>query len=90
MSPNDKAPIARSSAQVSPPRKLATLTIVWVARRLMPLLVALAGDRCWRCGRRLTPTLRLTRHHIIEARIWAWNEVICDECIRQGLGTPGH
>jgi hypothetical protein len=64
--------------------------VISVARRLMPLLVWLAGERCWRCGRKITPTSRLTTHHIVEARIWAWNEVICDECIRQGKGRPNH
>lgn len=75
---------------VFPPRRLLTLAVIWVARRLMPLLVALAGERCWRCGRKITPTQRLSTHHIVEARIWAWNEVICDECIRKGLGKANH
>lgn len=75
---------------VSPFRRAATLAVVWVARRLMPGLVWLAGDACWRCGRRITPTVKLSAYHIVEARVWAWNEVICDECIRKGLGTLHH
>ena len=71
-------------------RRAATLAIIAVARRLMPLLVMVAGDRCWRCGASITPTVRLTRYHIVEARIWAWNEVICDGCIRRGAGQLHH
>jgi len=78
------------SRSVSPLRRAATLAIIWVARRLMPLLVLLAGDRCWHCGRKITPTVKLSTHHIVEARIWSWNEVICDECIRKGLGSLVH
>ncbi len=76
--------------RVFPLRRLATLAIIRIARRLMPGLVWLAGDRCWRCGRSITPTARLAAYHIVEARIWAWDEVICDECIRQGLGKLHH
>ncbi len=81
---------AEPTWRVSALRRGATRGLIWVARLLMPLLVRLAGDRCWRCGRSLTPTARLATYHIVEARIWAWNEVICDECIRQGLGSPNH
>jgi hypothetical protein len=80
----------RDRAVVFPPRRLVTLLFVAAARRLMPLLVWLAGERCWRCGQKITPTKRLTTHHIVEARIWAWNEVICDDCIRKGLGRANH
>ncbi len=76
--------------QASALRRGATRCVIWVARLLMPLLVRIAGDQCWRCGRSLTPTAKLSAYHIVEARIWAWNEVICDECIRQGLGSPNH
>ncbi len=79
-----------STAAVFPPRRLLTLAVIGVARRLMPVLVWLAGERCWRCGRKITPTQRLSTYHIVEARIWAWNEVICDECIRKGLGKANH
>jgi hypothetical protein len=75
---------------VSPVRRTLTLAAIWVARRLMPVLVWVAGSRCWRCGQSITPTPKLTKYHIVEARIWAWNEVICDECIRKGLGTLQH
>lgn len=77
-------------ARVFPLRRIATLAIIAVARRLMPGLVWVAGNRCWRCGRSLTPTAKLSTYHIVEARIWAWNEVICDECIRKGLGQLHH
>ncbi len=78
------------SASVSPLRRAATLAVIWVARQLMPLLVWLAGDRCWHCGRSITPTAKLSSYHIVEARVWSWNEVICDDCIRRGLGTLHH
>jgi hypothetical protein len=71
-------------------RRTFTGAIIAVARRLMPVLVLVAGDRCWRCGTRITPTRNLTVYHIVEARIWAWNEVICDGCIRQGRGSLHH
>ena len=79
-----------TQAVIFPLRRILTLAVIAVARLLMPLLVRVAGDRCWRCGRKITPTSRLTTGHIVEARIWAWNEVICDECIRKGLGKPNH
>jgi hypothetical protein len=64
--------------------------VIWAARRLMPLLVWLAGDRCWHCGRRIASTKLLSSYHIVEARVWSWNEVICDECIRLGRGRLHH
>lgn len=79
-----------SPKRISPLRRAITLTIIWIARRLMPILVLLAGEHCWRCGRKITPTVRLSTYHIVEARIWSWNEVICDECIRKGLGSLKH
>lgn len=79
-----------SPRKIPPLRRAATLAIIWMARRLMPLLVALAGEHCWRCGRKITPTVKLSTYHIVEARLWAWNEVICDECIRKGLGSLKH
>ena len=71
-------------------RRTATTVVTALARRLMPALVWLAGDRCWRCGARITPTRNLATYHIVEARIWAWNEVICDACIRKGEGSLHH
>ncbi len=71
-------------------RRVGTGAAISIARRLMPVLVWLAGDRCWRCGTRITPTRNLTSYHIVEARIWAWNEVICDACIREGRGSLHH
>lgn len=66
-------------------RRTLTLSIIWVGRRIMPLLVAAAGDRCWECGAKITPTEMLPIYHIVEARVWRWNKVVCDTCIRQGL-----
>jgi hypothetical protein len=71
-------------------RRTTTAGIIAIARLLMPVLVLVAGDRCWRCGVRITPTRNLSVYHIVEARIWAWNEVICDGCIRQGRGSLHH
>ena len=79
-----------SRGPVAALRRTATSAVIAVARRLMPLLVWLAGDRCWRCGAKITPTRNLSTYHIVEARIWAWNEVICDSCIRAGKGSLHH
>jgi hypothetical protein len=55
----------------------------------MPALVALSGDRCWDCGKRITPTTQLKTYHIVEARLWAWEEVVCDTCVRTRLSRFG-
>lgn len=70
-------------------RRAATVAVIRFARRLMPALVALAGQRCWDCGRRITPTVQLPTYHIVEARLWAWEEVLCDSCMRTRLKRFG-
>jgi hypothetical protein len=70
-------------------RRAVAVGVVKVARRLMPLLVGVAGERCWDCGRKITPTRSLGTYHIVEARLWAWEEVICDRCVRSRLTRFG-
>jgi len=65
------------------------VTIVRLTRRVMPVLVAIAGERCWDCGRRIVPTTQLPSYHIVEARLWAWEEVLCDTCVRTRLRRFG-
>ena len=70
-------------------RRATTVAVIRLARRIMPALVALAGDRCWDCGKRITPTVQLPGYHIVEARLWAWEEVVCDTCVRRRLKRFG-
>jgi len=70
-------------------RRALAVGVVRTARRLMPLLIAVAGDRCWDCGKQITPTRQLPGSHIVEARLWAWEEVLCDTCVRSRLRRFG-
>ncbi|MBI3973876.1 MAG: hypothetical protein HY332_21575 [Chloroflexi bacterium] len=70
-------------------RRALTVGIVRLARRIMPAFVALAGDRCWDCGKRITPAANLPSYQIVEARLWAWEEVLCDTCVRSRLTRFG-
>ena len=70
-------------------RRAAAVTIVRLTRRVMPVLVAIAGEQCWDCGRRIVPTAQLPSYHIVEARLWAWEEVLCDTCVRTRLRRFG-
>jgi hypothetical protein len=87
-------PPAQPQARLAPRRlgalrRSLTVGIIRLARRVMPLLVALSGEHCWDCGRRITPTVKLSSYHIVEARLWAWEEVICDQCVRTRLRRFG-
>ena len=55
----------------------------------MPLFVRLAGEHCWDCGKKITPTVKLPSYQIVEARIWAWEEVVCDQCVRSRITRFG-
>ena len=70
-------------------RRGLAIGIVRLTRRVMPAFVALAGDACWDCGRRIVPTAKLPRNQIVEARLWAWEEVLCDVCVRSRLTRFG-
>ena len=73
-------------------RRALVVGLVRVMRHLMPLFVWLAGEECWDCGRKITPTAKLPGSQIVEARVWAWEEVLCDVCVRSRLtrfGGPG-
>ncbi|MAG34793.1 MAG: hypothetical protein CL878_00865 [Dehalococcoidia bacterium] len=71
-------------------KRRGALAFLWVGRRLMPLLVWLAGEHCWECGRKITPTTALQTHHIVEARLWAWDRIVCDACVRRVIAGGGH
>ncbi|HEU5318215.1 MAG TPA: hypothetical protein VFX49_19030 [Chloroflexota bacterium] len=70
-------------------RRALVVGLVRLMRRVMPLFVALAGEECWDCGRRITPTTKLPGSQIVEARLWAWEEVLCDLCVRSRLTRFG-
>jgi hypothetical protein len=72
-----------------PLRRALAVGIIRLARRVMPLFVAIAGERCWDCGASITPTAKLRSYHIVEARLWAWEEVVCDQCVRKRLTRYG-
>jgi hypothetical protein len=69
-------------------RGLAT-GIVRLTRVFMPLFVKLAGEECWDCGRKIVPPMQMNRNQIVEARLWAWEEVVCDQCVRSRLTRYG-
>jgi hypothetical protein len=56
---------------------------------VMPAFVAIAGEECWDCGKNITPTTALAWSQIVEARLWAWEEVVCDQCVRARLTRFG-
>ena len=71
-------------------RQRAAVALIRLGRLVMPLLAALAGEYCWECGKKITPTRYLKTHHIVEARLWAWNRILCDACIRRVIAGGGH
>ena len=70
-------------------RRALVVALVRLMRRVMPLFVWLAGEECWDCGRKITPTAKLPGSQIVEARVWAWEEVLCDVCVRSRLTRFG-
>ncbi|CAA9251347.1 MAG: hypothetical protein AVDCRST_MAG77-2184 [uncultured Chloroflexi bacterium] len=70
-------------------RRAVVIGAVRLARRVMTLFVRLAGERCWDCGKKITPTVKLPSYQIVEARLWAWEEVVCDLCVRSRLTRFG-
>jgi hypothetical protein len=70
-------------------RRAVVVGLVRLMRKAMPLFVAIAGDECWDCGNKITPTARLPGSQIVEARLWAWEEVLCDLCVRTRLTRFG-